>query len=410
MNLKFLPLGSVCLVEDTDLKLVVIGYKAKGYDYVAVDYPIGYETSDSLRYFNHDQIKDLYSYGYKDEFGQTHFASLNDDATSITSDEIAKLELALNGLDDSEDGGNEALALETEIFPPVSEEPPVVAEESVIYYPFVDEESNAPKEVEMVVNEEESAAEETLNFEEPIYTMDLESDPALAVETTTTATDTDFVYEFNTDELLNEDVKEEPQTQEFTFSLEDLDKLTDDIEKIDIQNSMGSYKFDENGFITETPSTLEEVAEESVEEEQVPEMVVEFDDNGSVVLDGHEAIPNETELLFDDVEVPSEVEMEVVETSDDNLDVGTLTTEVSDGNLEAGTFTTPEDVQIFEEVSFSEVVPTADENINMDIPAPETVTVPVEDQAMATFTMEEEVKEEPKKEEKKKRGFFNFGR
>ena len=51
-------------IEDTDLKLVVIGYKAKGYDYVAVDYPIGYETSDSLRYFNHDQIKDLYSFHY----------------------------------------------------------------------------------------------------------------------------------------------------------------------------------------------------------------------------------------------------------------------------------------------------------------------------------------------------------
>ena len=102
--------------------------------------------------------------------------------------------------------------------------------------------------------------------------------------------------------------------------------------------------------------------------------------------------------------------MEVAKTSDDNLDVGTLTAEANDENLEEETFETPEDVQIFEEVSFSEVVPTVDENMNMDIPAPETVTVPAEDQAMATFTMEEEVKEEPKKAEKKKRGFFNFGR
>ena len=89
MNLKFLPLGSVCLVDNSDLKLVVIGYKLNGYDYVAVDYPSGYENESSLRYFNHDQIKDLYSYGYKDEMGKNHFVSLDDGTPNAVNSELS---------------------------------------------------------------------------------------------------------------------------------------------------------------------------------------------------------------------------------------------------------------------------------------------------------------------------------
>lgn len=39
MNLKFLPIGTVCLVENIAKKVMIIGYSKSGYDYVAVNYP-----------------------------------------------------------------------------------------------------------------------------------------------------------------------------------------------------------------------------------------------------------------------------------------------------------------------------------------------------------------------------------
>lgn len=67
MNLKFLPIGTVCLVEGVSKKQMIIGYSKSGYDYVAVTYPKGFESENKLSYFNHSQVYELYSLGYKNE-------------------------------------------------------------------------------------------------------------------------------------------------------------------------------------------------------------------------------------------------------------------------------------------------------------------------------------------------------
>ena len=67
MNLKFLPIGTVCLVENISKKQMIIGYSKSGYDYVAVEYPKGFENDNKLNYFNHNQVYELYSLGYKNE-------------------------------------------------------------------------------------------------------------------------------------------------------------------------------------------------------------------------------------------------------------------------------------------------------------------------------------------------------
>ena len=67
MDFKFLPIGTVCLVNGANKKQLIIGYLKGGYDYVAVEYPKGFESDTKLSYFNHSQVKELYSLGYKNE-------------------------------------------------------------------------------------------------------------------------------------------------------------------------------------------------------------------------------------------------------------------------------------------------------------------------------------------------------
>ena len=70
---KYLPVGSVVLLEGATQKLVVIGYGVKSdetnelYDYAAAPYPIGVISNDQTLVFNHEQIKDVYYMGYSDE-------------------------------------------------------------------------------------------------------------------------------------------------------------------------------------------------------------------------------------------------------------------------------------------------------------------------------------------------------
>ena len=84
MNLKFLPIGSVCIANDGKKKMI-IGYTKNDFDYVTVEYPEGYNSPETLSYLNHDQITDLFSLGYKNEEGISYWKSLmNDDATSVS--------------------------------------------------------------------------------------------------------------------------------------------------------------------------------------------------------------------------------------------------------------------------------------------------------------------------------------
>lgn len=385
MNLKFLPLGSVCLVDGADLKLVVIGYKANGYDYVAVDYPVGYENEGSLRYFNHDQIKDLYSYGYKDEFGQTHFVSLNDGTPSA-----ANVELESSGFTFDDIG----IVVEDTTAPLIYEEPVISPE--IVEETAANDNAGFHFDENGVVIVDETAIEP-----EVVETLEVVEEVAAPVES---------MYKFDENGFVVEDttVAEIPSVNNFQFDENGV--VIADATAPEVPNSMGSYKFDENGFVVEDATapmpeevvTAEETPVVEPKEEVVnPEMSFQFDENGMVVLDATAPVQEDvtvetkTDNLFEDVEVPVEVEAITEENNEENLEVGALTTE--------------EDKTIFEEMSFTDEVKTEDEVVNMDIPAPETAKVPEEDESLATFDVKEEV-EEPKKEEKKKRGFFNFGK
>ena len=86
MELKFLPLGSVCVVKNLNNKQVIIGYKNQGYDYIGVPFPKGFSKNQDINYFNHSDIIELYSYGYKDEESKIFISSLPVELKSVKSE------------------------------------------------------------------------------------------------------------------------------------------------------------------------------------------------------------------------------------------------------------------------------------------------------------------------------------
>ena len=70
---KYLPIGSVVLLENATKRLMITGFAIKPneeknivYDYSGCLYPEGILTSDSIAVFNHDQIKQIFALGFSD--------------------------------------------------------------------------------------------------------------------------------------------------------------------------------------------------------------------------------------------------------------------------------------------------------------------------------------------------------
>ena len=66
-----LPVGAVVLLDGAEVPLMIVGYMVKGIDekerdYMGVPYPIGYTSLDSIRGFNHRDIKEVLFEGYKE--------------------------------------------------------------------------------------------------------------------------------------------------------------------------------------------------------------------------------------------------------------------------------------------------------------------------------------------------------
>ena len=76
MNRDLLPIGSVVLLKEGEKRLMICGrIQAKGgentvYDYSACLYPEGIMSSDSMYFFNHEAIEEIFFRGYEDEEGQ----------------------------------------------------------------------------------------------------------------------------------------------------------------------------------------------------------------------------------------------------------------------------------------------------------------------------------------------------
>ena len=71
---KFLPLGSVVTLKNTDKKIMVIGYlistPSKGqkiFDYMGCLYPEGVIAPDKNIIFDHSDIEQVYAIGYSDD-------------------------------------------------------------------------------------------------------------------------------------------------------------------------------------------------------------------------------------------------------------------------------------------------------------------------------------------------------
>ncbi len=86
---KYLPLGSVVLLENGTKRLMITGFcvvpnddKTKVYDYSGCLYPEGVISSEQIALFNHDQIKTIYAIGYSDDeekqFKEKLIEALND--------------------------------------------------------------------------------------------------------------------------------------------------------------------------------------------------------------------------------------------------------------------------------------------------------------------------------------------
>lgn len=71
---KFLPIGSVVLLEGATKRIMITGFcvtpndnPEKMFDYSGCLYPEGVLTSDQVALFNHNQIKQVFALGYSDE-------------------------------------------------------------------------------------------------------------------------------------------------------------------------------------------------------------------------------------------------------------------------------------------------------------------------------------------------------
>ena len=71
---KFLPIGTVLMLKDSDKRLMIIGFlpivnvdnKEITYDYSGCMFPEGVIDSNKSYVFNHEQIDKIYSYGLVD--------------------------------------------------------------------------------------------------------------------------------------------------------------------------------------------------------------------------------------------------------------------------------------------------------------------------------------------------------
>ena len=66
---KYLPLGSIIKILDSNTKVMIIGYKAKSkqgdqiYDYFGCQYPQGYQNDNRFVLFNHSMISEVFFTG-----------------------------------------------------------------------------------------------------------------------------------------------------------------------------------------------------------------------------------------------------------------------------------------------------------------------------------------------------------
>ena len=82
---KFLPLGTICMLENGKRPIMIIGYlpatndePKKVFDYTGCIFPEGMITNNQTAVFNHKQIKEVLFMGYENDASKTFHQKLND--------------------------------------------------------------------------------------------------------------------------------------------------------------------------------------------------------------------------------------------------------------------------------------------------------------------------------------------
>ncbi len=438
MNLKFLPLGSVCTLDNDGSKLVIIGYKLNEHDYVAVDYPAGYTNANNVRYFNHDQISELYSYGYKDETGKIHLASLDDGTpNAVLPSNDDQVTTANNfGFFFDENGVVvvDTTAQETPEPVPVAAGGGFAFDENGVIIADVNaekQEESAPLETaenNTAVSEEVAPASNNYKFDENGVVVSDKTAPATnafqfdengVVTVDETAPLIPSVNNFQFDEngvvIVDNTAKEINATEEVATDVE----TTPVIEQVEVNEDVANEVPEEvaiinpeitpiaeqqeaseeaanevseevaiiNPEITPADESVEEIEEAPIDEEETD--TITFNDDGTVSV-----ADDDENSIFGDIPGLSSDELEPVGEALD------LTDDVVYAPLS-------DDIMLSSNPS---------DEVSFDIPDPEEAVVPSDPAELDTF--EDENDEKPEeieiveevKPEKKKRGFFNFGR
>ena len=75
---KVLTIGSMCDLkgDEKNTKYLIVGYKKNGKDYEAVLFPQGTTIDDNYKYFNIDDVDEIYDLGYKDSIAIDYINNL----------------------------------------------------------------------------------------------------------------------------------------------------------------------------------------------------------------------------------------------------------------------------------------------------------------------------------------------
>ena len=409
MNLKFLPLGSMCTIDDSNLKLVVVGYKINEYDYVAVEYPVGYESVESLRYFNHNQISDLYSYGYKDEVGKNYFVALNE----IKSSDFEYDKEERNEIVDENPGfyfdDNGVVVVDTTV-PEIIEDIPSIN----VYGDEFDEE-----------NEKDAVDVEILEETTPAFSFD-ENGVVVEDKTAPVAIEESSTFKFDENGVVIEDATAPVVVEESSaFKFDENGVVIEDATAPVVTEESSTFKFDENGVVIE-----DKTAPVVVEEPLKPQPLYKFDENGIVIEDTTAPlIPSVSNFQFDEngvviADATAPTLTETTEGVSEETENQSTMDEVKFN--EDGTVSLDEDANsIFSDIEAPGVIGESKEEIVFDtdmaaleiptkekiVEAPVSEIVSGEEKTLEPVTeLEANPVVEEKKEEKKKRGFFSFGK
>ena len=229
MQLKYLPIGSVCSIDNSNNKYMVIGYKKNDYDFVSVLYPDGFINDENFIYFNEGQITEIYSLGYKDEYGIMYSKKINIEEKPVVEPQAGDIE------------------------EPVVEDKSVFEEGSV-----VDEEGNAIDLTNDIVEEQEVSETTT---EEPVVEVSNTNEPKIIK--------TDSPYIFNEEGIVIA-IKPEEKKEEVVAETSN--------------ESTSPYVFDENGTIIAVNEPATEVQQEVQAEQSVENASpYVFDENGTII-------------------------------------------------------------------------------------------------------------------------------